>query len=96
MCLLGFSIFQRGHADFGSKGCLIASCINGIDCLCGNYYFGDNDIVLWNIAMRGIKVVPSCPIDCAAYSYLDYEVERLGFGYDDKTKDYMVVRMVYF
>jgi F-box interacting protein len=85
---LGLPFFNEDMQSLQVK----SACINGIVCLYGGVC--NTDIVLWNPAMREFKVVPSCPIDYPPYA--DYSFEGLGFGYDAKTKDYKVVRMVYF
>jgi F-box interacting protein len=74
--------------------------INGIICLY-NYplrYQQPPDhlfrIVLWNPAIREFKFLPTNPVHCPSHVRLNFE--GFGFGYDHKSNDYKVVRIVSF
>uniref|UniRef100_A0A2N9EZY2 Uncharacterized protein n=1 Tax=Fagus sylvatica TaxID=28930 RepID=A0A2N9EZY2_FAGSY len=77
-------------------------CINGLICLynyplryqhhplCDNLF----RIVLWNPAIREFKHLPTNPVHCP--SHVQHVFEGFGFGYDHKSNDYKVVRIVSF
>jgi F-box interacting protein len=77
-------------------------CINGLICLynyplryqhhplCDHLF----RIVLWNPAIREFKHLPTNPVHCP--SHVQHVFEGFGFGYDHKSNDYKVVRIVSF
>jgi molecular chaperone HtpG len=76
--------------------------INGILCLYENNYYGK--IVFWNPTTQEIKLIPPSLVD-SVESFIPYVAKDFvsldamyffhGFGYDDRTNDYMVIRYVY-
>jgi F-box interacting protein len=77
--------------------------INGIICLY-NYpwrYQPPCDhlfrIVLWNPAIREFKLLPTNPVHCPSPNpHVRHQLKGFGFGYDHKSNDYKVVRIVIF
>ncbi|XVE83792.1 hypothetical protein DITRI_Ditri16bG0115400 [Diplodiscus trichospermus] len=65
----------------------IGGFCNGIICL--SYY--ESDIVLWNIATKEFKTLPTCPSEAPPGFYNCTEVVCL--GYDSKKDDYKVIRI---
>ena len=70
------------------------SCINGIICLYESWYDDSFPTVLWNPAIKEFKVLPTRPVHCP--SHVQRSIDGLGFGYDHKSHDYKVVRIVTF
>uniref|UniRef100_A0A2N9FBW4 F-box domain-containing protein n=1 Tax=Fagus sylvatica TaxID=28930 RepID=A0A2N9FBW4_FAGSY len=77
--------------------------INGIICLynyplryqqpCDHHF----RIVLWNPAIREFKLLPTNPVHCPSPNpHVRHEFNGFGFGYDHKSNDYKVVRIVIF
>ncbi|CAN0929855.1 F-box protein CPR1 [Linum grandiflorum] len=80
----------------------VVGCCDGIFCLArttrddnGNYH---HNTVLWNPATSEIKIIPPGPYHPCHSSrvFLYLRAERTGFGYDPKTDDYKVVRVMEF
>jgi|UniRef100_A0A2N9ER57 F-box interacting protein len=78
-------------------------CINGLICLynyplryqqpCDHHF----RIVLWNPAIREFKLLPTNPVHCPSPNpHVRHEFNGFGFGYDHKSNDYKVVRIVIF
>ncbi|CAN1198585.1 F-box protein At3g07870 [Linum perenne] len=81
---------------------IVVGCCGGIICLSQTEETADgryiNNIVLWNPATSESKFIPPGPShptltsDVGAYP----SEERIGFGYDPRTQDYKVVRVLEF
>ncbi|KAE8021692.1 hypothetical protein FH972_007562 [Carpinus fangiana] len=86
-------LFQHQVGDV-----LVIGACNGIICLAatlgkdGKRISGYEQLVLWNLATRESKTLPPihCPSDLPGY-FSDF-----GFGFDSKTNDYKVVRILPF
>ncbi|CAN0853166.1 F-box protein At3g07870 [Linum grandiflorum] len=84
-------------------GGLLLGCCDGIFCIAdtkrdrnGNY---DHSITLWNPTTSEMKIVPPGPNYHPCHSTriaLCIRAQRVGFGYDPKTNDYKVVRVLEF
>lgn len=71
---------------FKSSG-VVNSC-NGIICLC-KHFSRSRAIFLWNPSIRQYKKLPYHPCDVKVVPF------RMGFGYDSRSNDYKVFRVVY-
>ncbi|XP_065869982.1 F-box/kelch-repeat protein At3g23880-like isoform X2 [Euphorbia lathyris] len=68
---------------------IIGSC-NGLVCLSDSHRINSHTIILWNPAIRKSLILPSPSITLnQIYMFV------LGFGFDFKSSDYKVVRVVY-
>uniref|UniRef100_A0A7N2KZJ9 F-box associated beta-propeller type 1 domain-containing protein n=1 Tax=Quercus lobata TaxID=97700 RepID=A0A7N2KZJ9_QUELO len=81
---------------------ILGACINGVICLYDRPFLISNQhpnddlyrIALWNPEIREFKVLPTRHVHCP--SHVDHTYEGFGFGYDHKSNDYKVVRIVSF
>ncbi|KAJ9558603.1 hypothetical protein OSB04_013217 [Centaurea solstitialis] len=76
-------------------GCRIIGCCNGVVCLYndeGGGYFDSDTLILWNPSIRRILPLP-LPI----FNVIQFEDSFVvvGFGYDNMSDDYKVVRLGY-
>ena len=69
--------------------CIFGSCVNGIICL--NQV--ERNVVLWNPTTEEFKVIP---LGLVVVPGLDFSMRYYGFGYDQMTDDYKLVRQVHF
>ncbi|CAI9762238.1 unnamed protein product [Fraxinus pennsylvanica] len=67
---------------------IIGHC-HGLLCL----FDGNSELCLWNPATREIKYIPSSPFPPPRTIHGDEDAE-FGFGFDWKTRDYKVVKLV--
>ncbi|XP_052171332.1 F-box protein At3g07870-like [Diospyros lotus] len=70
---------------------IVGSC-NGLVCVGYNLVFYSNDLFLWNPSIRKIVTLPTPGITFKSHGAC---MLVLGFGFDSKSNDYKVVRIVY-
>ncbi len=70
---------------------ILGSC-NGLLCL----YNGEEDVVLWNPSTRKYKKLPVTIMEFPHDGFCVCQFVIYGFGYDEKSDDYKVVRLVQF
>ncbi|CAN1760164.1 F-box/kelch-repeat protein At3g06240 [Linum perenne] len=81
---------------------VVEGCCDGIFCIKETTRNSNGDfvhnILLWNPATSETKIIPACPFHPSHSSdiALSLRVDRIGFGYDPKTSDYKVVRVMVF
>ncbi|CAN1828027.1 F-box protein CPR1 [Linum perenne] len=87
------------------RGCYsrVVGCCGGIFLIAQTWRnIGEGDfhnMLLWNPATSETKIIPPGPFHPARLSYesaLELCAERIGFGYDPRTRDYKVVRVLEF
>ena len=69
---------------------MVGSC-NGLLCLSNDKLSYTNRLCLWNTCVRRLVEIPLPNITYATHSSFDVTIE---FGFDPKTNDYKVVRVV--
>ncbi|KAJ4843282.1 hypothetical protein Tsubulata_036374 [Turnera subulata] len=71
---------------------IVGSCCNGLICLGSSEHINEEGgIVLWNPATSETKVVPKLEVTRPPRTW--DENNYLGFGFDDKTNDYKIVKV---
>ncbi|CAN0824526.1 Putative F-box protein At3g16210 [Linum grandiflorum] len=89
-------------APVGAELAGVVECCDGIFCLAGTTNDVDGNhihtTVLWNPATSETKIIPPGPYHpChGSRKALDVGAELIGFGYDPKTDDYKVIRVMEF
>ncbi|CAI9089138.1 OLC1v1023648C1 [Oldenlandia corymbosa var. corymbosa] len=79
------------RTSYNSQFRIVGSC-NGLVCLSDDYDFDDSGIILWNPLIRRFLNLPQPRVTQRIYGSYMYV---LGFGYDEKSNDYKVVRIAY-
>ncbi|CAN1841751.1 F-box/kelch-repeat protein At3g23880 [Linum perenne] len=86
--------------DRGRFGGRVVGCCDGIFCIAGttrnangNYL---HSMILWNPTTSEKKIIPPGPSHPCHSTHVALMIcaERIGFGYDPKTKDYKIVRVL--
>lgn len=67
----------------------IVGCCNGVVCITDDQFRYAHDTVLWNPSIRKSVTLPKPRISEGKFEHV------MGFGFDRKTNDYKVVRIVY-
>ncbi|CAN1841761.1 hypothetical protein LINPERHAP1_LOCUS36603 [Linum perenne] len=82
------------------RGGRVVGCCDGIFCIAGttrdangNYL---HSMILWNPITSEKKIIPPGPSNPCHSTHVALMIcaERIGFGYDPKTKDYKIVRVL--
>ncbi|CAN0896961.1 F-box/kelch-repeat protein At3g06240 [Linum grandiflorum] len=89
------------HMRRGGGETRVVGCCNGIFCMSnttklrGNVNYS-HSMILWNPVTSETKIIPpGFRHPCySSRTTLDIREERIGFGYDPKTKDYKIVRVL--
>ncbi|CAN0928870.1 F-box/kelch-repeat protein At3g06240 [Linum grandiflorum] len=100
--ITGHKELHVNHIRGGGRYLRVVGCCNGIFCMAqttrsanGNYI---HNMILWNPATSETKIIPPGPRHPCHSSRIAMSLheERIGFGFDPKTKDYKVVHVLEF
>ncbi|KAH7853095.1 hypothetical protein Vadar_033154 [Vaccinium darrowii] len=84
------------HCPFKTEsGCFfrVVGCCNGVICLSDDYFSYTDTIILWNPAIRRYLTLPRPNLRFGDSDNSHFFA--LGFGFDPKTNDHKIIRIVY-